>query len=129
MFQVIFTNEALVTILYTNILIPRHIRKVGLIRRIIVSHLCTRTGCQQFRKELRKLQTRKNFKRYYFFFHCCLLSCLQKSLLSKPKWGAQAVVRGGHGPPGPPVVTAQAVRLLFLQLYDVYVILKVISNL
>ena len=34
-----------------------------------------------------------------------MLSCRylmpQKSILSKPKWGAQAFVRG-HGPPGPP---------------------------
>ena len=85
-----------------------------LIRRIIASHLCTRTGCQQFRKESRKLQTRINFKRYYFFFHYCLLSCrygmLQKSILSKPKWeghkqllgGAQAVVRGARPPCPPP---------------------------
>ena len=43
--------------------------------------------------------------------------------------GAQAVVRGGHGPPGPPAATAQAVRLSFLQLYDVHIVLKVISNL
>ena len=34
------------------------------------------------------------FDRNYFFFHHCLLSCRyvmpQKSILSKPKWGAQA---------------------------------------
>ena len=37
-----------------------------------------------------------------------LLSCrnvmLQKSILSKPKWGAQAVVWGAR-PPAPPVAT------------------------
>ena len=43
------------------------------------------------------------FKRYYFFFHYCLLFCryvmLQKRILSKPKWGAQAVVRGATALP------------------------------
>ena len=42
------------------------------------------------------------FENYYSFFHYCLLSCryvmLQKSVLSEPKWGAQAVVRGGRYP-------------------------------
>ena len=46
------------------------------------------------------------FENYYFFFHYCLLSSryvmLQKSILSKPKWGGiQAVIRGGYGAPGP----------------------------
>ena len=72
--------------------------------------LCTAVGGQQFRKESRKLQTRIIFKRYYFFFDYCLLSCryvmLQNSILFTPKWGAQAVVRGGgHSPPGRPVAT------------------------
>ena len=76
-----------------------------LTRRIIASHLCTRTGCQQFRKESRKLQTRINFKRYYFFFHYCLLSCryvmFQKSILSKPKQGGHKQLLGGKRPPWP----------------------------
>ena len=42
------------------------------------------------------------FERYYSFFHHCLLYCryvvFQKRFLSKPKWGAQAVVRGGTAP-------------------------------
>ena len=45
------------------------------------------------------------FERYYSFFHYRLLSCryvmLKKSILSKPKWRAQAVVRGGQGSPAP----------------------------
>ena len=49
----------------------------------------------------------------YSFFHYCVLSCryamLQKSILNEPKWGAQAVVRGGgDGTPGPTVATALA---------------------
>ena len=39
------------------------------------------------------------FERYYSFFDYCLLSCrcvmFQKRILSKPKCGAQAVVKGG----------------------------------
>ena len=50
------------------------------------------------------------FKRNYSFLHHCLLFCrnvmFQKRILSKPNWGAQAVVRG-HAPPRPPIVTAQ----------------------
>ena len=42
------------------------------------------------------------FENYYTFFHYCRLSCrysmLQKSILNEPKWGAQAVVRGGRRP-------------------------------
>ena len=41
-------------------------------------------------------------KRYYFFFHYSLLSyryvMFQKHILCKPKWGAQAVVRGARTP-------------------------------
>ena len=52
------------------------------------------------------------FENYYSFFHYFLLSCryvmLQNSILSKPKWGAQAVVRGGTAPLGPTVATALA---------------------
>ena len=44
------------------------------------------------------------FERNHSFFHHCLLSCVTRcfknSTLRKPKWGAQAVVRG-HGPLGP----------------------------
>ena len=50
------------------------------------------------------------FEAYYSFFHYCLLSCyemLQTGILSKPKWRAQAVVRG-DGAPGPTVATALA---------------------
>ena len=38
--------------------VPRHIHKDVLIRRIIASHLCTPIDFRQFRKELRKLETR-----------------------------------------------------------------------
>ena len=45
-------------------------------------------------------------ERYYFFFHYCLLSCryvmFQKRILSKLKWGAQAVVRGSTATLAPP---------------------------
>ena len=45
------------------------------------------------------------FKRNYSFLHHCLLFCryvmFQKRILSKPKRGAQAVVRGAR-PPRPP---------------------------
>ena len=45
-------------------------------------------------------------ERNYSFFHLCMLFCryvmFQNSILSKPKWGAQAVVRGAR----PPVATA-----------------------
>ena len=47
------------------------------------------------------------FEHYYFFFHYCMLSCryvmFQKRILSKRKWGAQAVVMGAR-PPGLPVL-------------------------
>ena len=46
------------------------------------------------------------FERYYSFFYCCFLSCryvmFRKRILGKPKWGAQAVVRGGTAPLTPP---------------------------
>ena len=65
----------------------------------------TAVGGRQFRKESRKLQTGIIVKRYYFFFNYCLLSCryvmLQKRTPSKPKWGAQAVVKGGMAPLAP----------------------------
>ena len=45
------------------------------------------------------------FKRNYSFLHHCLLFCryvmLQKRILSKPKWGAQAAVRGRGARPPP----------------------------
>ena len=44
--------------------------------------------------------------RNYSFLHHYLLFCrnvmFQKRILRKPKWGAQAAVRGGTAPPGPP---------------------------
>ena len=46
-----------------------------LIRRTTASHLCTAVGCQQFCKELRKLQTRIISEHYYSFFQYCRLSC------------------------------------------------------
>ena len=52
-----------------------------------------------------ELQTRIMFERYYSFFHCCLfpvvlsLRNVLKRFLNKPKWGAQAVVRGTQPPP------------------------------
>ena len=77
-------------------------RKRVLIRQIIVSNLYTVVGGQQFRKEWRKLKTRIMLERYYSFFHYCLLSyryiMFQKRILSKPKWRAQAVVRGARPP-------------------------------
>ena len=48
------------------------------------------------------------FKRNYSFLHHCVLFCryvmFQKRIMSKPKWGAQAAVRGGTAPP---IATAQ----------------------
>ena len=100
--QVIIANEVPVTILSAYIPISRRIRKGVLIWRIIASHLCTTVGRQQFREKSRKLQKIIIFERYYFFSHYCLLSCryvmLQRSILSKPKWGAQAAVRGSTAP-------------------------------
>ena len=106
----LITNEVPVTILFSCIPIPRHIRKGVLIRLIIAFHLCTAVGCHNLCKESRKFQTRIIFERYYSFFCYCLLSCrnvmLRKSILCKPKWGwggAQEVVRGARPPPpGPP---------------------------
>ena len=50
------------------------------------------------------------YERYDFFFHFYLLSCryvmLQKSILSKPKWGGTRSHKGGHRPPGPTIATA-----------------------
>ena len=46
------------------------------------------------------------FECYYSFFGYGLLSCgcvmPQKSILSKPKWGAQVVVTEGTAPQAPP---------------------------
>ena len=57
------------------------------------------------------------FEHYYSFFHYCMLSyrylIFQKRILSKPKWGAQAVVRGGARPPAP-AATALLVASSFL---------------
>ena len=98
LFQVIITNKIPVMLVQSYIPILRHIRKVVLIRRIIGSHLCKTVGGQQFCKQSRKLQTRMMFENYYSFFHHCRSSSryvmLQKSISSKPRWGAQAVVRG-----------------------------------
>ena len=104
LFQVIVTNEVLVTIQQACISLSRHIRKGVLIRWNIASDLCdTAVGCQQFRKKSRKLQRRIMFGRNYFFFHHCVLSyhCVmfQNSNLSKSK-------RGGTAPPWAPVATA-----------------------
>ena len=45
------------------------------------------------------------FKRNYSFLHHCRLFCryvmFRKRILIKPKWGAQAAVRGAL-PPSPP---------------------------
>ena len=98
MFQVIITNEV-PAFRDTSV---KACQYDGLLRRIYVLQLVA----SNFAKN------RKNFKRelfsnanYYFFFHYCLLSCsyamLQKNNLSKPKWEAQAVIRGAR-PPGPP---------------------------
>ena len=63
-----------------------------------------------FAKSRENFQTRIMFENYSFF-HYCLLSCryvmLKKSILSKPKWGAHAVVRGVWRP-GPTVATTLA---------------------
>ena len=76
-----------------------------LIRRIIASHLCTAASCQQFRKKIEKTSNENYILTYYSFFHYRLLSCryvmFQKRILSKPKSGAQAVVRGGTAPLAP----------------------------
>ena len=80
------------------------VRTGVLIRRIIASQLCRADGCQQFCEESRKLQTIILFESCYSFIHYFLLSSLyvmfQKRILTKPKWNAQAVVRG-HGLPLP----------------------------
>ena len=54
------------------------------------------------------------FESYYSFFHHCRLSCryvmLQKSILSKPKWGrGTQAVAGGYGAPDPTVVRVLAI--------------------
>ena len=91
MFQVIITNKVPVTIPKACISISRHIRKGMLIKRTIESQFCTAVGGQQFCKKSRKLKTKIIFEHYYSFFHYCLLFChyvlLEKSILSKPKWG------------------------------------------
>ena len=42
------------------------------------------------------------FERYYSFFHDCLLFCryvmFQKRILSKPKWGAEAIFGSNTAP-------------------------------
>ena len=58
------TNEVPITILQAYLSLPRHIRK-GIMLMIITSDLCTAAGCQQFRKESRKLQRRIMFERNY----------------------------------------------------------------
>ena len=55
LFQVIITNEVPITILSAYIPTLQHIRKGVLIRRIIVSHLCTAVVAQQFHEESKKL--------------------------------------------------------------------------
>ena len=55
---------------------------------------------------LQKIEKTSNeniiFEHCYSLFHYCLLFCryvmLRKRILSKPKWEAQAVVRGGTAP-------------------------------
>ena len=101
LFHVIITNEAPATILQAYISLPRHIRKGMLIRRIIASHLCTAVGYQQFRKAWRKYQRRIMFESTVIIPFTVIVCCLvvtrhsKNSILSKSKWGAQAVVRGG----------------------------------
>ena len=105
---------------------PRHIRKGKFIRRIIVSHLCTAVGGQQFRKKWKKFQMRIMFELYYSFFHYFLLYCcyvmFQKRFLSKPKWGGgtRSCLGRGHGIPWPPVPTAMvnSVDLLYIFIPD-----------
>ena len=65
------TNEVPATILQAYFSLPRHIRKGMLIRWIITSDVCIAVGCQQFRKESRKLQMRIMFERNYSFNHHC----------------------------------------------------------
>ena len=101
-----------------------HIHRGVLIRRIMGSHLYTAVGGQQFCKKSRKLilifndiKTRIIFERYCSLFYYYLLSSryvmLQKSILSKPKWGggALAVVRGGTAPAAPPRSDGTAKRV------------------
>ena len=95
LFHVMITNEVSVTILQAYFSLPRHIRKGMLMRWIITSDLCKAVGCQQFRKESRKLQRRIMFERNYSFYHHCsciaVTWCSKNSNLSKPKWGGTSI--------------------------------------
>ena len=71
--QVVITNE--VPACNDSEGSPRHTRKGVLISRIIASRLCTAAGCQQFRKESRKLQTRIVLKRIIIHFST-VISCV-----------------------------------------------------
>ena len=102
LFHVIITNDVPETTLQAYMSLPRHIRRGVLIRRniaqIYVQQLVA-SNC----KESRKCQRRIMFERNYSsFFHHCLLSfvarCSKNTILCKPKWGAQADVRGGTAP-------------------------------
>ena len=136
--HVMIINEVPVTILQASFFLQRHIRKVMLIRWIIRSDqwhktsfmynwlpalctianfmynwsdLSTTIGCQQFRKQSRKLQRRINYVWTYTPW-TIIVAVLQ--LRDVPKtiiWlnqngGAQAVVRGGTVPWPPPLATA-----------------------
>ena len=74
------------------------------------------------------------FEHYYFFFHYCMLSCryvmFQKRILSKRKWGAQAVVMGAR-PPGLPVATVLIIPWLisWLNSMEYNVFRSVLNNL
>ena len=59
------TNKVPETILEAYFSLPRHIRKGMLTRWIIMSDFCSAGGCEQFRKESRKLQRRVTFERNY----------------------------------------------------------------
>ena len=81
------TNEVPVMILQACFSLPRHIRNGMFIRMIITSDLCTAVGCQQFRKESRKLQRRITFERNLNF----------KGELRLNELGAEPSDAGGYG--------------------------------
>ena len=71
----------------------------GILRQINVQQLVASNFAR-----IEKHQRRIMFKRNYFFFHHCLLSCrclmLQNQYFSLPKWGHKRPL-GGYGPLSP----------------------------
>ena len=81
------------------------------IRRINASHYVLQLVASNFAKNGKKLQTRIIFEHFLFALLSVVLPLRHapKNNLSKPKWGAHAVVRG-YGPLGLPVATSLPVR-------------------